>query len=241
MWGDYEWVIHIPLQHTATHCSTLQHTTAHSLHLHVALRMSHYIHTCAEWVIESFTCDSNCHAPRIWVTCEWLNTNELLHPYVRRMRHWVIHMWHKLPRASHECEPCHIYEWGMSHIWISHVTHESFHPYVCGMSHSHLTHSDMCIHMCVDWMEWLSSSMCVSNDSFRHTYMKWLIPHTNESHIWNDSFHTQISHSVTLMERLIPHTNESFCHTYHSVTLICNDSFHTQMSHTYEMTHSTHK
>jgi len=57
---------------------------------------------------------------------------------------WVMsHIW--MSHVTHMNEPCHTYEWVMSHIWTSHATHmnESCHTYERVMSHismSHVTH-----------------------------------------------------------------------------------------------------
>jgi len=76
---------------------------------------------------------------------------------------------------------CHMYEWVMSHIWMSHVTHlnESSHTYEWVMSHiwmSHVTH--------------MNKSFTHMNKSW-HAH-EWVMPHTWMSHAthMNESCHT---------------------------------------------------
>jgi len=94
--------------------------------------------------------------------------------------------------VTHMNESCHIYEWVMSHTWMSHVTYEWV------MSHiwmSHVTHMNESCYI----YEWVMSHIWMS----RVTHMNVLC-HTYErvmSHIWT-------SH--------VTHMNES-CHTYERV------------------------
>jgi len=67
--------------------------------------------------------------------------NESCHTY-----EWVMsHIW--MSHVTHMNESCHTYEWGMSHTWMHQVPHmnESCHTYEWVMSHiwmSHVTHMD---------------------------------------------------------------------------------------------------
>jgi len=115
-------------------------------------------------------------------------------------------------------ESCHTYEWVMSQIWMSHVTHmnESCHTYEWVMSHiwtRHVTH------------------MTESCHRYSHIWMSH-VTHMNEScHIYEHTSH-------------VTHMNES-CHTYEHVmwhiwlsrVTHTNESCHTRMNescHTYE-------
>ena len=92
--------------------------------------------------------------------------NELCHTY-----EWVMsHIW--MSHVSHMNESCHTYEWVMSHIWMSHVTH---------MNESSLTY------------EWVMSRMNASS-------YEWEISHVHESchacmslvtHAWVTSIMTE--------------------------------------------------
>jgi len=114
--------------------------------------------------------------------------NESCHTY-----EWVMsHLW--MSHVTHMNESCHTYEWVMSHLWMSHVKlmKESWYPYEWVLSHvwmSHVTHMNESCHT----YEWVMIHM---NGSC-HTY-EWVT-----SHIW-------MTH-VTYM-------NES-CHTYERVTI----------------------
>jgi len=90
---------------------------------------------------------------------------------------------------------CHTYEWVMSHIWMSHVTHmnESCHIWM-----SHVTHMNESRHA----YEWAMSHM---NQSC-HTY-EWVMSHIWMSHVtyeWVIS-HTWMSHISAL--------KKNSCHT----------------------------
>ena len=105
-------------------------------------------------------------------------------------------------------ESCHIYEWVISHAWMSHVIHmnESCHTYEWVMSHIWMSHVAHMNESCRTY-EWVTSHMSTSNvtlmSHITHIWMscctcQWVI-----SHIW-------LSH--------VTHMNES-CHVCQRVTL----------------------
>ena len=176
---------------------------------HVTHMMSHVTHI-----------NESCH------TCEWFMSHiwvsHVTHMYIcmiaqdaweglRVMSHiWVRNVTHMMSHVTHMSESCQIYEWVMSHIWVSHVTHlsESCHTYEWVMAHIWVSYVT---HMSESWQtyEWVMSHIWMShvthmNESC-HTY-EWVM-----SHIW-------MSH--------VTHMNES-CHTYEWVMS------HIWMSHIY--------
>ena len=102
------------------------------------------------------------------------------------MYEWVMsHIW--MSHVTHMNESCHTYEWVMSHIWMSHVTHrnESSHTYEWVMSHiciSHVTHMNESCHTyeCVKSHVWMSQ-VTHMNESC-HTY-EWVMLHIWMSHV----------------------------------------------------------
>ena len=117
--------------------------------------------------------------------------NESGHTY-----EWVIsHIW--MSHVTHMNESCHTYEWVRSHIWMSHVTHmnEACHTYEWVMSHiwmSHVTHM---------------KESC-------HTY-EWVIIMNESYHIWMGRV-THMKELCHTYERVMSRINES-CHTYERV------------------------
>jgi len=125
----------ILLQHTATLCNTLQHSSESVWCVkniyNLDMYTSHVRHSSKSTTYDSFISASRLVHIRIsHVTCKWamLHMNESCHT-------WMSHVTHE--RAmSHTKEPCHtwmsnvIHEWAMSHMneschtWMSHVTHE---------------------------------------------------------------------------------------------------------------------
>ena len=107
-------------------------------------------------------------------------------------------------------ESCHTYEWVMSHIWISHVTHmnESCHTYEWVMSHiwmSRVTRMNESCHrgVCV----WLTHTLHL--DVRTRKSCAWsVVSQIRMSHVKHifESCHIHKSNCVT-------HMNES-CHTY---------------------------
>ena len=112
--------------------------------------------------------------------------NESCHTY-----EWGCHIWIS----------CIIYEWVMSHIWMSHVTHmnESFHTYEWTMSHiwiSHVTHMTESCHTCMNYVthmnepyhrnEWVISRMNEAHHTWmRHVKYGYAMSYMNEvCHIW---------------------------------------------------------
>jgi len=98
-----------------------------------------------------------------------------------------------------------IWEWVMSHIWMSHVTCEwvmSHRNKSCDMWMSHVTHRWQCYVRCC----------CLADDSWG-----WVTSHMWMSHVshMNESRHTYewvMSHIVMLWMSHVTHVNES-CHT----------------------------
>jgi len=98
------------------------------------------------------------------------------------------HIW--MSHVTHMDESCHTYQWVLSHIWMSHVTpmNESCHTYQWVLSHigmSHVTHVNESCHTC----EWVMS-LTHANESC-HTY-GWVMSHVGLSHVThiNESCHT---------------------------------------------------
>ena len=89
-------------------------------------------------------------------------------------------------------ESCHTYEWVMSHMWMSHVTHmnESCHTYEWVMSH---------IWMRLAGYEWVMSHIWMSHGTY-----KSVVSHTNKSQIMP---HMNQAYGITTI-----HVNES-CHS----------------------------
>jgi len=136
-------------------------------------------------------------------------------------------------------ESCHTYEWVMSHIWMSHVTHmnESCHTYewrlcvwalvggygicvtwMCDMTHSRVTLTHVC-HVTYVWV------MSYMNESC-HTWMShvtyvWVMSHMYEScHI---CIHWPMTHSCKCTGDTLSfatHMNES-CHTCDGCVCVC--------------------
>jgi len=151
--------------------------------------MSHVTHTNASYhifnrMLRSGICCWNeaCHTSELKIKKSHISeslithTNDVCHTYsntdLRRICCW------NLFNAARKNESCHIYEWVMLHIWMSHVTHtmshithmneschtygwvmdESCHTYEWVMSRirmSHVTHMDESCHTC----EWVMSHM----------------------------------------------------------------------------------
>ena len=109
----------------------------------------------------------------------------------------VSHVW--MSHSTHVNEACHTYTWGMSHIYMRHVTHmnDSCHTYEWGMSHiwmSHFTHMNESCHTYEWGMSHIWMSRVTHMNESCHTY-GWVM-----SHIWM---------------RHVTHTNELclFLHT----------------------------
>ena len=171
--------------------------------------------------------------------------------------------------VTHMNEPCHTYEWAMSHYERvkSHITHillphaltrvsHSCHRYASFISvtwmseksHSYVWH-EWLIHMCDLTQEVGYPRTCVNESC--HTY-KYVV-----SHVWlirvtlmNDSCHTSKRVMSHVWMSLVTLMNDS-CHTYECVishvwlshVTLMNDSCHTckyAMSHVW-MSHGTHE
>jgi len=112
--------------------------------------------------------------------------NEPCHTYEWAMSHiWMSHV-------THMNESCRTYEWAMSHIWMSHVTHtnEPCRTYEWVMSHirmSHVTHMNESCHT----YEWVMSHIWMS-----HVRYEWVTSHISTSHVthMNESCRIWISH-----------------------------------------------
>jgi len=124
-------------------------------------------------------------------------------------------------------ESCHTYEWVMSHIWMSHVTHmnESCHTYEWVMSHiwmMHVTYIEKSGHKRV------MSQIFLCRDSFicdtthpsvtrlagdmAHTYVTWLI------RVWHNSFIRDMTHPcVTWLIHMYNMTHSYLTRSYTTV------------------------
>jgi len=122
--------------------------------------------------------------------------NESCHTY-----EWVIsHIW--MSHVTHMNESCHTYKWVMSHIWMSHVTHmnESCHTYEWVMSHIwmiHVTHMNESCHTYDYTLELRAIVLLhVSRMGMRQVMNEWC--HTWMSHVLMSrvivSCHTWMSH-----------------------------------------------
>jgi len=211
------------------------------------------------------------HAPHkieACLRCIWV----MFHIYIRHtlleLKRFVLHMiWHDLgawlrTRAAlrqrgrpnrFRClwpspgmnESCHTYEWVMSHIWMSHVTHmnESCHTYEWVMSHiwmSHVTHMNESCHT----YEWVMSYIWMShvphtNESCR-TYEWVMAMNINQSYLTRKSCLTRMdeadqigSHVSGLLQVWMSHVTlmKKSCHTYEWVM---SHEHEWVMPHTYE-------
>ena len=120
-----------------------------------------------------------------------------------------------MSHVTHMNEPCHIYEWAMSHIWMSHVVrmNESCHIYKWVMSHiwmSHVTHMNESCHT----YERVMSHICTSH-----------VTHMNEScrayecvmsrRVW-------ISHVSRTSKTCVNKPYQMYsCHTCHVCHVLC--------------------
>jgi len=158
-------------------------------------------------------------------------------------------------------ESCHTYEWVMSHIWMSHVTHinESWHVYERVMSHilSHVNHIDISFYTYVYLTSWESchtyecvmarirtSQVIRMNESW-YVYervMSHKLSHVNHVDV---SFHTYVyltsRESCHSYEWVMSHTWISHgkyvesCHSYPGIILhICICMTSRESWHTYE-------
>ena len=73
-----------------------------------------------------------------------------------------------MSHVTHINEPCHTYEWVMSHIWMSHVTHmnEPCHTYEWVMSHMRMSHVTYMNESCHTY-EWVMSHICMSRATYQ--------------------------------------------------------------------------
>jgi len=106
-------------------------------------------------------------------------------------------------------EPSHAYEWGMSHVWVSHVTHlkkHSWHAYEWAMSMSHLTYD------CVKEM----SHVIHMNETWAWVSDKWVTAHNRISHDtrWITHCQTYESSMSHVCMSPVKHVDERFFHTH---------------------------
>ena len=99
---------------------------------------------------------------------------------------WVMsHIWRS--HVTHMNEACHTYAWAMLHVWMSHVTHmnESCPTYEGVMSHiwrSHVTHMNESCHTCECVMALVWMSHVTHMKESCHTY-EWVMSHMLMSHV----------------------------------------------------------
>ena len=160
--------------------------------------------------------------------------------YDRRISHELsqTYEWsqtHECHRQSHIRQSCHTYEWVMSPILMSHVTHADTHMH-SGLptKHAH-THEWVTAHMRMSHVahtnepchtyEWVMSHIRMSHDTHADTHIPGDLP-AKQVHTYElVTSHVQMSH--------VTHTNES-CHTYEWVMS------HIQMSHVTHTNESCH-
>jgi len=142
-------------------------------------------------------------------------------------------------------ESCHICEWVMSRIWMSHVTYEWVMSYMNELCRiwvrmSHVTYVNESCHK-YEWVMSHINESCHTHEWFMshqnescHRY-ECVMSHTNEScHMWMG--HVTYEWVMPHIEGVISHMNES-CHmwmsnvTYEWVTSHMNKSCHVWMSH----------
>jgi len=136
----------------------------------------------------------------------------------------------EISRVTHTNEPCHTYQWVMSHTWMSHDTHinESCHAHQCVMSHvaaRHVTHmNESCrtcgthtkvvriYHIYVTYILNIHiTHICHIHITYTHHTYVW---HMYE-HVWRMYEYSYVWHTykyVTLHEWMphVTHMNESF-------------------------------
>jgi len=119
-------------------------------------------------------------------------------------------------------QSCHTYEWVMSHIWMSHVTHmnESCHTYESVMSHIWMSHV-----LCRMYRYTRVTSRHVTSRHGTHIYESFHTYEWGTSHAWtshvtrmNESCHTFKWVMTHLCISHITHMNEPY-HTYEWVML----------------------
>ena len=137
------------------------------------------------------------------------NINESCHTY-----EWVMsHIW--MSHVTHMNESCHTYEWVMSHIWMSHVSYQSHQEYQCSCHTYESCHTL--------WESCYTHESCVC--------VRFIIQlHWYEA-VWHDSF-TSV---ICMPWSHVTYVNES-CHTssYQFTSVICMP----WLIHKYTMTHS---
>jgi len=103
----------------------------------------------------------------IKVVFEWCNASYYTYEWV------VSHIW--MSHVTHMNESCHTYEWVMSHIWMSRVTHEM----------SHVSHESWVIPLKKKWVmspkKWVTSHTRYESSHVLQK-KKWVKPcHTTQS------------------------------------------------------------
>ena len=138
----------------------------------------------------------------------------------RKFYEWVMsHIW--VSEVTHMSESGHTYEWVMSHIWLSHVTHmrESCHTYEWVVSHiwvSHVTHMSESCHT----YEWVMSHIWVSRGLLVRERLLRVLEGSHAIHM-NESCHKyewimsqiSMSHALEMSRRV----RRDSCHTYECV------------------------
>ena len=207
------------------------------------------------------------------IACVWQNSNArdqswLIHMYdihTKSDAHISICLWSEaLMNVTHMDPSRHIFEWVMSHVWMSCVAHmnELCHTYpvhMCDMTHLYLWHS------CVRWCTMLVVGHTCTVDSkacdcwgwTRLIHREWFMPHIWMSHVtrmnasWHTyecvKWHTWVSHvtrmnaSCDMYEWVMSHmrvlNKNASCHMYDRVMSHEEISRVTHMNescHTYE-------
>ena len=134
---SHVWIRHAAHTHTHTHTHTYTHT-------HVG-------------VLEGF------RVTRHPVSHTWMRHVTHMNEYLARINE-SRHTRQRLELVTHMNESCHLYEWVMSHIWMSHITHvnESYHTcewVISRMWMSHITHMNESCHT----YEWVMSHIWMSH------------------------------------------------------------------------------
>jgi len=114
-WVQTEWlIVHSWMKRRhVTHMNETCHIRDESQH------MCTWVQT--EWLIVHYMCDMT-HS-YVWHD-SWDIGVTSLHPHECRLSDWLfIHGWSNVTPIPHMNESCHTYEWVMSHIQMSHVTH----------------------------------------------------------------------------------------------------------------------
>ena len=178
----YEWVMkHIWMSHVTHMNESCRNWTSHVMHVNGSCHTYEWVMSHI-WMNRVKHTNVSCHTKRRVISeCHSTNLTK-----GSQNTNFLRALWKYIQHSAEHSNPCRLlctytYEWFMSHIWMSHVTHmnESCHTYEWVMWHiwmSHVTHM---------------------NESC-HTY-KWVT-----SHIWM-SYVTHMNESCHKYERVMSH------------------------------------